>query len=211
MTRAPAARFRPRKAPVQRRSTQTVEAILGAAARILVSRGWSELTTNHVAKRAGVSIGTLYEYFPGKEALVTALVERHLERAEALLASRASELAMGCPSVDALSRAIVETMVALHEDAPRLHRALFEEVPHPPAIRARVRAIEARHTDALAMLLTSMRDVDVPDAHVAARIVVDVLESAVHRWACDPSGDPIPREQLIDELARLVKRYLSRG
>ena len=211
--RAPAARFRPRKAPSQRRSTQTVEAILGAAARILVSRGWAGLTTNHVAQRAGVSIGTLYEYFPGKEALVAALLDRHLSRAEALLGERAAALASleRPPRVPELAEAIVAVMLELHEDAPRLHRALAEEVPHPPATRARLRELEEAQVDALAAVLGRMPDVRAPDPRLAARIVADVLEAAVHRWACDPSGTPVSRADLERELVRLVSAYLERG
>ena len=82
-TRARTQRFRPRKAPSQGRAVATVDAILGATARILVTRGYAALTTNHVAKRAGVSIGTLYEWFPGKEALVAGLIDRHLARVSA--------------------------------------------------------------------------------------------------------------------------------
>jgi len=66
----------------------TVESLLEATARVLMARGCSGTTTNHVARRAGVSVGSLYEYFPGKEALGAALVERHLEDAEARLDRR---------------------------------------------------------------------------------------------------------------------------
>lgn len=211
--RSAAARFRPRKVPAQRRSAETVEAILGAAARTFVSRGFRGATTNHVAKRAGVSIGTLYEYFPGKEALAAALIERHLERAEARFAERAAALATAQPrpSVSELASAMVRTMIELHEDAPRLHRVLFEEVPHPPALRARVRALEDAQVEALAALLAAMPDVRAPDPQVAARIVADVLEAAVHRWACDRAGDPVSRERLERELVRLVSAYLERA
>jgi AcrR family transcriptional regulator len=210
---ARAARFKPRKAPSQRRSTDTVEAILGAAARILVSRGWAGLTTNHVAKRAGVSIGTLYEYFPGKEALATALVERHIDEAERVLTERSTNLAtLGrAPSIEELARTLVRAMLELHEQAPRLHRVLFEEVPHAPATRTRLRDLEDAQIDVLATLLESMTDVQREDPKLSARIVANILEATVHRWACDPTGDPIPREKLEIELIRLVSTYLERA
>ena len=206
-----ASRYRPKKAPSQARAVATVDAILGATARILVTRGYAALTTNHVAKKAGVSIGSLYEWFPGKEALVAGLVDRHLARAESLLAERAAELegdALARPPLE-LARALATTMVELHEDDPRLHRVLTEEVPHPAETRARIRAVEERMNEVLAALFAAHPDVHVPDAEVAARMVTGLLEAATHRWATDRAGEPIPRDTLITELAEMVAAYVT--
>lgn len=69
-------RLEPRKSPAQKRSSGTVDAILEAAARILEKAGFAGYNTNAIAERAGVSIGSLYQYFPGKDALTAALIER---------------------------------------------------------------------------------------------------------------------------------------
>src|SRR4051794_7645834 len=74
-----------RKQPRQARAQATVECILRATAHILVEQGYDRITTNHVAERAGVSIGSIYQYFPSKEALVAALVDRHLDRMVAII------------------------------------------------------------------------------------------------------------------------------
>ena len=71
-----AQRLKPRKLPLQARSAQTVEAVLEAAARILETQGLAACTTNAVAERAGVSVGSLYQYFPNRDALTVALIER---------------------------------------------------------------------------------------------------------------------------------------
>lgn len=76
-------RLKPRKLPVQARSQVTVEAIFEATIQVLLRGGARMLTTNRIAETAGVSIGTLYQYFPGREALLYALVGRHLERTSA--------------------------------------------------------------------------------------------------------------------------------
>ena len=68
----------PRKMPRQRRAQATVEDVLAAAAQVFEALGYAAGTTNRIAERAGVSIGTLYQYFPSKEALAVALLERHL-------------------------------------------------------------------------------------------------------------------------------------
>jgi AcrR family transcriptional regulator len=74
------AELSPRKRPSQSRSAATVKAILDATARILVERGYAATSTNAVAERAGVSVGSLYQYFPNKDALIAALHTRHIEQ-----------------------------------------------------------------------------------------------------------------------------------
>lgn len=71
--------FKPRKTPVQERSTQTIEAIFEATIQVLLKDGIKKLTTTRVAERAGVSVGSLYQYYPNKEALLIATLEKHLE------------------------------------------------------------------------------------------------------------------------------------
>src|SRR5579859_1074817 len=71
--------LKPRKEALQERSRVTVETIMRAAARILVRHGYEGATTNRIAEAAGVSVGSLYQYFPNKEAIVAALLDRHLE------------------------------------------------------------------------------------------------------------------------------------
>jgi AcrR family transcriptional regulator len=205
------ARLRPKKAPIQARAQATVKAILDATARILVARGYAGLTTNHVAAKAGVSVGTLYEWFPGKEALVLALVDRHIAQAEQVLMRCASSLAAEVPMMSpyALARSLATAMIELHEDDPRLHRVLSEEVPRPPQVRARLEAIEARATAALSALLASHPRMRAPDPELAARVIAIVLDAAAHRWATDPRGAPVPRDVWIEELARLIGGYLE--
>jgi AcrR family transcriptional regulator len=184
-----------------------VEHILDATARILTSRGWAGTTTNHVAERAGVSIGTLYEYFPSKESLVAALVGRHLDAAEARLADLASSVAAATPSLEGLVRAIVSAMLDLHAATPRLHRVLFEEVPHGPAVRDRIRALEDAQAVALASLLPTLAPVKDPE--VTARVIVELLEALTHRWVITPAAEPLPRERMQAELERLVLAYVG--
>src|SRR5690349_9372369 len=70
--------FEPRKTPIQARSAATVEAISEATIQVLLSRGAERLTTTRVAERAGVSVGTLYQYYPNKQSLLFAVLEHHL-------------------------------------------------------------------------------------------------------------------------------------
>ena len=91
MPRPEPSRLQPRKTPQQVRSTATVEAIHTATIQVLLADGPTRLTTTRVAERAGVSIGTMYQYYPHKQALLFAVLERQLEAVEsALLAAAAA-------------------------------------------------------------------------------------------------------------------------
>ena len=79
MPQRPQVLLEPRKSPVQARSTASVDAILEATIQVLLSAGKERLTTTRVALRAGVSVGTLYQYFPNKSALLKAALRRHLD------------------------------------------------------------------------------------------------------------------------------------
>ncbi len=112
----------PRKTPVQARSGATVGVILEAAARILETEGFEGYTTNAIAARAGVSIGSLYQYFPNKDAVTAALV---LADAEAFLARcKAAAAAARDRSPDALIEALIGAVVAHQLDRPALARLI---------------------------------------------------------------------------------------
>lgn len=210
MPTLPKARIRPRKKPVQRRAQGTMEAIVRAAARVLVRRGYAGTTTNHIAADAGVSIGSLYEYFPSKEAIVVALVHRHLDAAEAMLAASFGEASPSVLSrpLEATVRAVVEVMLALHEDDPKLHRVLSEEAPRVPELRARVMRMEEAGVNALKALLAAHPEAHVTDASLAARLVVELVEAATHRWVLDGKGRPVPAARMAEELTVMLVRYL---
>src|SRR5580698_4290849 len=114
-----------RKQPQQARSEATIEAVLQAAAHILGQRGWRGLTTNAVADAAGVSVGSLYQYFPNKLALVEAVRQRHFGRVLDVMRVAESEGA----GAEAVLGKLVDGLIAAHGDEPELHRILLEEVP----------------------------------------------------------------------------------
>ena len=84
----PTDRFRPRKQPRQQRAVETRQAILGAAARIFAEYGYAAGTTNRIAEAADLSIGSLYQYFPNKDAILSALTDAHVDAGAALLRER---------------------------------------------------------------------------------------------------------------------------
>src|SRR5678809_1130501 len=110
-------RTSPRKSATQARAQATVDAILEATARILVKEGYDRASTNRIALAAGVSIGSLYQYFPSKEALVAALIERHMD--EMLVVVTEAVAGIEGKPIEQAVRSIVEKMVKAHAIDPR--------------------------------------------------------------------------------------------
>jgi AcrR family transcriptional regulator len=123
---------RPRKAPRQARSEETVASIVEAAAQVLETEGFAGFNTNAVARRAGVSIGSLYQYFPGKDALTVALINRQTKRfhADAAIAltkrsgKAALEYLLGAAVRQQLQRPMLARLLDLEEARPALSVAV---------------------------------------------------------------------------------------
>jgi AcrR family transcriptional regulator len=112
---------RGRKQPKQARSRVTVETILDGAVRVLEQEGTESATTTRIAEVAGVSVGTLYQYFSERDDILDALQDREFEKAKSMLFSR---LSGGAASERELARSIVSALLELYRSAPALHRLL---------------------------------------------------------------------------------------
>jgi AcrR family transcriptional regulator len=202
------ARKRPtsaRKRPSQARSRDTVQVILDAAAQVFEARGWAAATTNRIAERAGVSVGSVYEYFPNKDAIAVSLAERELERErDALLAV----LAQADPDdLAGLLRRLVERIVDFHARSPALYRILFDEADHPPELHACVLRSEEAIAHALEAVLRRRRPA-VAEPDLAAHLVVQTAESLAHRFVVRGIHD-LDRARFVEEVTRLLARYVG--
>ncbi|MGN6106254.1 MAG: TetR/AcrR family transcriptional regulator [Kofleriaceae bacterium] len=196
----------PRKRPRQQRSRATVETVLEATARVLVRRGFDGLTTNAVAETAGISIGSLYQYFPNKEALVAALIEKHLEDMSAAVLSELTRVA-ALPMAQAV-RAVIELTIQAHAIEPELHQVLTEQVPRIGRL-ARIRELETICHRMVAGILAARREeLAIRDPDLAAFVIVASLEAVIHRAALI-SSDLLRDPRLVDEACTLVTRYLG--
>lgn len=117
-----------RRQPRQKRAQETVNSILDAVIRLLKRSGASAITTNSIAEAAGVSIGSVYQYFPNKRAIFVALHERHIEQVDRVLERKIAESA-GEP-LDGLVSHLLDGMIELHASDPELAALLDFEVPH---------------------------------------------------------------------------------
>jgi AcrR family transcriptional regulator len=199
-------RTTPRKRPRQARSKATVDTILEATTRVLVKHGFDALSTNAVATAAGVSIGSLYQYFPNKEALVSALIDRHMEDMNAAILAELTRVAK-LPLADA-ARGVIELTIKAHAIDPDLHRVLTEQVPRIGKL-ARLRELDEICHRMVAGLLSARKDeLAIRDPDLAAFILVSTIESIVHRAALlYPNRLRDPR--LVEEATVLVTRYLG--
>jgi AcrR family transcriptional regulator len=117
-----------RRRPQQLRARQTVDAVLDAVIRILKREGFGAVTTNRIAEVAGVSIGSVYQYFPHKRAIYTALHQRHIDAIDRLINATLVEHASS--SLDEMIRAMIDAMIDAHTIDPELYDLLVSEVPH---------------------------------------------------------------------------------
>ena len=206
-TRIPNQRLTPRKLPKQARSEATVEAVLEAAAQVFECYGYAAGTTNRIAERAGVSIGSVYQYFPNKDAILVALVHRHLAEGTAALEPHLQRLSGGARFDDVLPD-IVHATVALHALAPGLHRVLFEETQLPPTLRAELDELEDRLVDLAADALAADPSSRPVDPRLSARIVISAIEGLTHRLVLRPPPGVAP-DGIAREITELVRAYLQ--
>jgi AcrR family transcriptional regulator len=196
--------FHPRKQPKQERARFTVDAILDAVARI-VAGDEGRLTTNLAAKLAGVSVGSLYQYFPSKQALIAALVGRAM-RARAALVREQIEASRELP-LPILARRLVDAVIDARSD-DRLERALFEiylRLRDTDLIRALDAELYRITRDALESLSPRIREVD---TEVVSYVLVHALRGVLTAAALDRPG-LLRSEAFRHELATLLASYLE--
>lgn len=196
----------PRKAPRQARSQATVTAILDAAARVLVERGYAATNTNLVAERAGVSVGSLYQYFPNKDALIAALHERHAREMNEVV-ERALVECEGLGFEAALTL-LLEGLVEAHRVEAGLHRVLETQLAGLDTLDDHA-ATEAKISEQIRTLLSRYPDdIQVPNLRLAIYMLMHSLHGLVHAVVFErPSGVSI--KQATREMVRMTVVYLT--
>jgi AcrR family transcriptional regulator len=198
----------PRKLPQQDRSRITVDAILQATAHILTEEGYDKANTNRIAERAGISIGSLYQYFPNKESLMAALMEQHSNEIAELVESKLKAL-FDAPIEVAIPE-LVKAVIAAHAINPRLHQVLNEEIPRSERLQQMQQADE-RIAKLLQAYLTRWSDLIHPQniemtVFILSRTVESLCHSAVIEYP-EFVGD----HHFEQEVADLLRLYLIRA
>lgn len=196
----------PRKLPEQDRSRATVEAIVDAAARVLVKHGYDAFTTNRVAEKAGVSVGSLYQYFPNKDALLSELMRRHVEEIERGVEGMA-ELARTAPLAEVI-RVGIEQNAQAHFIDPALHRVLSEQVPRLGQLDWMTGFTARMDARVREMLEARRAEIVVQDIDLAVYIITRTVEAVVHNAVCERPKD-LASGALAEEVTRMLVGFLT--
>ena len=199
----------PRKQPSQGRSRFTVRQIVEAAARVFEERGYAGANTNRIAERAGVSIGSLYQYFPNKESILAVLLEQHTQEVANAVEAIRRHVAEEPHDLVGVLEHFVEDMVELHSKNPRLQHVLLDEAPRPPHLKARLQEREQAAVESTEIRLRANPQVRVEDHRTAAYLAVQSIETLVHRFVVEPP-DEVSRERFAAELVEMLVRYLRK-
>lgn len=191
-----------RKPPRQQRSRATVDTIIDAAIRVLESRGWADFTTNEVAAVAGVSVGSLYQYFADKFALAEMIRQRHLGSVLDALSISGEWSESG--TLDERVVCLIDGVIAVHSINHALHRVLLDEVPL--AARSNYADFEREYQRRYRVVIeSSSKTRDPARDDVAGRVLAAAVEGVVHAAARNGELDsPV----LKVELVALVCAYL---
>lgn len=195
-----------RKGPKQQRAKVTVAAILDGAVRVLQQEGADAATTSRIAEVAGVSVGTLYQYFANRDAILDALQDREFERASEMM-SRV--LTLGAHKTDhEVARAVIQGLLELHGAAPALHRLLVVEglrVTPTERVQAFDMRIIALIRSFLALANARIRR---KNLEAAAFVVYQAVRASMLACLLErPAG--LDSATLVDEITDLVLRYLA--
>lgn len=201
--------LKPRKTATQTRSQSTIETILSAAARILTSDP-DRLSTNRIAERAGVSIGSLYQYFPGKEAILSELVKRFIEGELGAIEKNLAEFAEREPDPEKLIELFAEFIVQLKIKNLKMERALFSYFVHLGDMEL-FKKLDEQVIRRVAKILESRRS---PAVHYDEEWTVFLLFHAIRGVVIGTSlqrPDRLSDPAFKRELVTLMKGYLLPG
>jgi AcrR family transcriptional regulator len=195
----------PRKMPRQSRSSNTVNVILDATARILVERGYAATSTNAVAERAGVSVGSLYQYFSNKDTLIAALHTRHIEQMRAVMEAALTR-AMTV-SLDDGFTGLIEAAVEAHRIDADLHGVLEQQLAGLGVVTAHDKFDQALEDRVVQLLAWHRDEITVTDLRLAAFMLVQSSHALIHTVVRQrPKG--VTLKAATVEIVRLMRGYL---
>jgi AcrR family transcriptional regulator len=202
----------PRKYATQSRSRATVDALIEATARILVREGFDQASTNRIAEQAGVSIGSLYQYFPGKDALVAAVIDRHREELGEVVRTALEKAAN--QSLEQAVRTLVIAAMDAHAIDPKLHRVLAEQIPRT----GRLEKVETFSRENYALFTAFLKrhsdELRVDDLELASFMLVTTVEALTHSAVLHRPAmlrDAAAMNRLVGETTRLLVGYLRQA
>lgn len=192
----------------------TVEQILVAAVQVFEAFGYAGCTTNRIAERAGVSVGTLYQYFPSKEAVAVALLEEHIRETNRKLHEWVGHMVSKQHGLREAMQDYVWGVMEVHKAHPRLQHILLEETPLPERLHGVLKEAEHEAIETMAGLLRIFPEVRHryrEDLERSGYLVIHTVESLTHRFAAHTDEQMIGKEEFVEELVTMIEEYLVRG
>ncbi|WP_171021925.1 MULTISPECIES: TetR/AcrR family transcriptional regulator [Cohaesibacter] len=193
-----------RRRPKQERAKVMVEAVLESTQLLLADVGYEATNTTRIAERAGMSIGSLYQYFSNRDEIIEELQRRHHHETSAIMEKAFAE-AESLPLDDAIRR-LVRATVDLHQNEPELHRVLTEVVP--VSVNAESRAAMSEKIDAAQQRLFQRLASELPIRNITATALVirETVEGSIHRAVLHGHSGYI--DVVAEEVVRMVISYL---
>ena len=204
MPAKPQASFKPRKRPVQARSEATVSALFEASIQVLLGVGYRKFTTTRVAERAGVSVGSLYQYFPNRQALITAVIERYLEGLRATIEQRCRELCGH--TLDRQITGLVDAAITAKWAHIEVSRALHEPLADIGGTEL-VTASAIKTAGVVAEVLRSCADASFRDVDRLSLLMVISCSALLQAAVTDETG-ALDRESVRTHMRAMVLGYL---
>lgn len=196
-----------RKNPKQRRAVITAEALTQATQKIILREGFKNATTNRIAEVAGVSVGSLYQYFPNKQAIVKALIEETVSRAATRIRISLREL-MDVPLEPALHQ-ILKLLFEIYKENYFILFTIMDEVPEMREYAKNMSIEIYTNSTNMAFLEQHMDELTVTDLRTALLLVEQAtIRNIQHFITENPTN--ITEDQLIDELTRMAVNYLTK-
>jgi AcrR family transcriptional regulator len=193
---------RPRRAPQQERSRLMVDRILQAGSAVLIEQGYDGATTNRIAEAAEISPGSLYQYFPNKDAIIAEVVDRYTEQIAARVTAHLTTQ-IGKPDEARLARQTISVLLDAMDEQPELLRAVMEHTPRL-GIGDKIAAFEQRVGE-IAIAHMRLRAQPLGRAQTTIWLLVRTVEHLTIRYLLD--RPPIDRDEFIEELSTLVFSY----
>lgn len=199
--------LKPRKMPSQNRSRKTVAAIYDAAAHVFAETGYAEATTDQIAERAGVAIGTLYNYFPGKEAVLYGLWEKHENEIKSIVRQVVKDIRRQ----GFLDRDIVPILMHVVFELvsyEKMQNRLFVTPTGLPDIILQKRRELGRYIEeAMEAVFRDFANVRIANPKIGVHVIWAITQAVVHDYVLLCSQE-IRKEDLITELSDMMSRYV---
>ena len=204
-------RVRVRKSPRQERSKVMVVEILEAASQVFAELGYARATTNKIAERAGVSVGSLYQYFPNKDSLMASLHKEHQTKIHSVIEKALKRFGDHSVSLEDGLRLLLDELNQVHEENPTLTKALSRESMRESEVGDSVHddEEEKEKVNQLFKLLFNRPDVRDDNPKIIAVIMGQVI-SHITRWLQHDAPPDLEQRTLREETIQLLVRYLQK-